>query len=191
MAICLVLGLSTALYRLFKHCTLTNKAVGSKWRAFSKPLQMLHGIGPSPKIVSRDSFSLSTWACLQISSAVYFSGCRFIFLIYYIFLTYYRCMFVLGFYYGSAWKGCSPLVPYKEDFLQFFKCVALSLHNCCRELEYWAQFTTSVGLYFYNWMESVCNRCVIEFLVAFCVVALLFIKFLFLQVSSLFTPSLH
>ena len=34
----LVLGPCTALYRLFlKHCTLTNKAVGTIWRALSKP----------------------------------------------------------------------------------------------------------------------------------------------------------
>ena len=42
--ICLVLGPSTAVYRLFlKHCTLTYKAVGTTWRAFSKPTQMRQG----------------------------------------------------------------------------------------------------------------------------------------------------
>ena len=36
----LVLGPSTALYRTFlKHCTLTNKAVGTIWRDLSKPPQ--------------------------------------------------------------------------------------------------------------------------------------------------------
>ena len=51
----LVLGPCTALYRLFlKHCTLTNKAVGTIWRAMSKPL-----------IVSRYSFSHQTLARFQ------------------------------------------------------------------------------------------------------------------------------
>ena len=40
----LVLGPSTALYEPFlKHCTLTNKAVGTIWRALSKPPQRRHG----------------------------------------------------------------------------------------------------------------------------------------------------
>ena len=42
--ICLVLGPSTALYRPFlKHCTLTNKAVGTIWRALPKPPQRRQG----------------------------------------------------------------------------------------------------------------------------------------------------
>ena len=40
----LVLGPSTALYEPFlKHCTLTNKSVGTIWRALSKPPQRRHG----------------------------------------------------------------------------------------------------------------------------------------------------
>ena len=40
----LVLGPCTALCRLFlKHCTLTNKAVGTIWRALSKPPQRRQG----------------------------------------------------------------------------------------------------------------------------------------------------
>ena len=42
--ISLVLGPSAALYRPFlKHCTLTNKAVGTIWRALSKPPQRRQG----------------------------------------------------------------------------------------------------------------------------------------------------
>ena len=42
--ICIVLRTSTAMYRLFlQHCTLTNKAVGIAWRAFSKPPHTRHG----------------------------------------------------------------------------------------------------------------------------------------------------
>ena len=41
----LVLGTSSALYRPFlKHCTLTNKAVGTIWRTLSKPPQRRQGL---------------------------------------------------------------------------------------------------------------------------------------------------
>ena len=42
--ICLVLGPSTDLYEPFrKHCTLINKALGTIWRALSKPPHRRHG----------------------------------------------------------------------------------------------------------------------------------------------------
>ena len=65
--ISLVLGPFTALYRSFlKRCTLTNKAVGTVWRALSKPPQRRTGSwSPSPLNVSRDFFSLWTWAHVQ------------------------------------------------------------------------------------------------------------------------------
>ena len=44
-----VLGPFTALYRSFlKHCTLSNKAVGTIWRALSKPPQRRQGPDPRP-----------------------------------------------------------------------------------------------------------------------------------------------
>ena len=47
--ICLVIGPFTALYRSFlKHCALTNKAVGTIWRALSKPPQRRQGPDPRP-----------------------------------------------------------------------------------------------------------------------------------------------
>ena len=47
--ISLVLGPSTALYGLFlKHCTLTNKAVGTIWRALSELPQRRQGPDPRP-----------------------------------------------------------------------------------------------------------------------------------------------
>ena len=73
----LVLGPFTALYRSFlKRCTLTNKVVGTIWRALSKPPQRRQGSwSPSPLIVSRDSFSLATWARVQTArSTAYFNG---------------------------------------------------------------------------------------------------------------------
>ena len=49
MTICLVLGPFTALYKSFlKHCTLTNKAVRTIWRALSKPLRGDRGPDPRP-----------------------------------------------------------------------------------------------------------------------------------------------
>ena len=45
----LVLGPFTALYRSFlKRCTLTNKAIGTIWRALSKPPQRRQGPDPRP-----------------------------------------------------------------------------------------------------------------------------------------------
>ena len=45
----LVLGPSTALYRsILKHCTPTNKAVGTLWRDLSKPPQTRQGPDPLP-----------------------------------------------------------------------------------------------------------------------------------------------
>ena len=47
--ICLMIGPSTALLRSFpKHCTLTNKAVGTIWRELSKPPQRRQGPDPRP-----------------------------------------------------------------------------------------------------------------------------------------------
>ena len=67
----LVLGPSTTLYGPFlKHCTLTSKAVGTLWRALSKPPQRRQGPwSSSPLIVSRNSFSHQTWARFQPGGA--------------------------------------------------------------------------------------------------------------------------
>ena len=69
--ICLVLGHCTSLYRPFlKHWTLTNKAIGTIWRALSKPPQRRQGPDfSSPLIGSRDSFSHQTWANFQPGGA--------------------------------------------------------------------------------------------------------------------------
>ena len=69
--ICLEFGPSTALYIPFlKHCTLTNNAVGTLWRALSKPPQRRQGPYLRPTmIVSRDSFSHQTRARFQTGGA--------------------------------------------------------------------------------------------------------------------------
>ena len=54
----IVLRPFTALYKPFlKHCTLNYKAVGTIWRALSKPPQRRQSWSLSPLIVSRDAFS--------------------------------------------------------------------------------------------------------------------------------------
>ena len=93
----LVFGPFTALYRsLLERCTLTNKAVGTIWQVVSKPLQTGYW-SPSPLIVSRDSFTLWTWARVQTArSKAYYNGCPYLFsiyvLLYYYMIVYYICM---------------------------------------------------------------------------------------------------
>ena len=75
----IVLGPSTALYRPFlKHCTLTNKAMGTIWWAMYKPPQRRQlSWSLSPLIVSRDSFSHQNWARFQTGGAQpALFGCR-------------------------------------------------------------------------------------------------------------------
>ena len=75
----LVLGPSTALYGPFlKHCTLTNKAVGTIWRALSKPPQRRQGPDLCPFwLLVGISFSKQIWARFQTSAAQStLIGCR-------------------------------------------------------------------------------------------------------------------
>ena len=73
----LVLGPITALYRSFlKRCTLTNKAVGTIWRALSKPPQRRQGPNPRPLwlLVGTPS-AFWTWARVQtVRSSAYCNG---------------------------------------------------------------------------------------------------------------------
>ena len=73
----LVLGPFTALYRSFlKRCTLTNKAVGTIWRALSKPPQRRQGPDPRPLWLLVGT-RLWTWARVQTArSTAYFNGRR-------------------------------------------------------------------------------------------------------------------
>ena len=127
----LVLGPFTALYRSFlKRCSLTNKAVGTLWRALSKPPQMRQGPDPRPLwlLVGTPSvfgpklaYRLLLWTSLDIFD---------------ILLYYYTCLcttFLWPLHFG--W----PLVLslHKEDYLQIFKCVSFWLHGFCSEWEGW------------------------------------------------------
>ena len=80
----LVLGLSTALYRSFlEHCTLTNKAVGTIWRDFSKPPQRRQGpdLCPLWLLVGTPKVLGPELAFRQVEHS-HSGGCLYIFLIY-------------------------------------------------------------------------------------------------------------
>ena len=72
----LVLGPFTALYRSFqKRCTLTNKAVGTIWRTFSKPPQRRQGPDPRPFWLLIGTPSAFGRARVQTArSTAYFNG---------------------------------------------------------------------------------------------------------------------
>ena len=101
----LVRGPSTAVYGPFlKHCTLTNKAIGTIWQALSKPPQRRQGsdlrplwllVGTQPSDLS--SLSAGRRIACPIRMSLY------IFLPYHI---YYLCFTCIDFYDLSAWDGC-------------------------------------------------------------------------------------
>ena len=118
---------------------------------------------PSPLIVSRDSFSLWTWARVQTArSTAYFNGCPYIFLIYY-YITIYVC--VTHFYDLSALVGCWSSNSIRRII---FKCVSFWIHGLCGKWEGWALVN---WFHHTSWatvvtptdrLKSVRNRCVIE-----------------------------
>ena len=126
-----VLGQCTALYRLFlKHCTLTNKAVGTIWRALSKfpqrrqcpdlrPLWLLVGTPSAirPELAfSRAEHSLPySDVTIYIFAVLYLSSMLYV----------YRFLWPLP----LGWLLVCCL--YKEVYLQIFKRVAFWLHGCC------------------------------------------------------------
>ena len=135
-----MLGPCTALYRLFlKHCTLTNKAVGTIWRALSKPPQRRQGpdlrplwllVGTPSAIRSELAFSRAEH-CLSPYSDV----TVYIFAILYLssMLNGYRFKWPLR----LGWLLVCRL--YKEAYLPNFKLVSFWLHGCCGEWEGWAR----------------------------------------------------
>ena len=125
----LVVGPFTALYRSFlKRCTLTNKVVGTIWRALSKPPQ--RRLGPDPRPL---------WLLIGTPSAFGPElACRLcvvqptlmdvpIFLIYF-YITICLCT---TFLWPLRLGWLLVLSLYKEDYLQIFKCVSFWLHGCC------------------------------------------------------------
>ena len=84
----LVLGPFTALYRAFlKRCTLTNKALGTIWRALSKPHQKRQGPDPRPLwllVRTPSAFGHEPAYRLHVAQPTLMKGP-------FIFLIYYRC----------------------------------------------------------------------------------------------------
>ena len=133
----LVLGPSTALYRsLLKHCTLTNKAVGTIWRALSKPPKRRQGPDLRP-------LWLLVWTPSAIRPELAFSRAEhslpYSDVTVYIYLLYicHLCFTCIDFYDLLGWLLVCCL--YKEVYLQIFKRVSFWLHDCCGEWVGWAR----------------------------------------------------
>ena len=131
----LVLGPSAALYGPFlKHCTLTNKAVGTIWRALSKPPQRRQGpdLRPLWLLVGTPSAIRPELACSRAEHSLPYSDVTiYIFAILYLssMLCVYRFLWPLR----LEWLLVCCL--YKKVYLQIFKCVSLWWHGYCGEWE--------------------------------------------------------
>ena len=125
----LVLGPFTALYRSFlKRCTLTNKAVGTIWRALSNPPQRRQGPDPCPLwllVGTPSAFGPELEYRLRVAQPTLMDVP--IFLIYF----YITNMFVYHMLLPLRFGWLMVLSLYKEDYLQIFKCVSFWLHSCC------------------------------------------------------------
>ena len=176
--ICLVLGPSTALYIPFlKHCTLTNKAMGTIWPALSKPPQRRQGpdlhtlwllVGTLSAIRPELAFRRAEHSLSYSDVTVY------IFDIWYLLPMLYVYRFLWPLRLGWMLVCCL----YKEVYLQIFKCVSFWLHGCCGKWEgkdskpvnhtSWVAVVTPTDR-----PKSVRNRCVIELFCLCCHFALL------------------
>ena len=128
-----------SLYRSFlMRFTLTNKAVGTIWRALSKPPQMRQGpdlrplwlLVGTPSVISPESASRRAEHRLSYSDVtiyIYFD-------IQYLSPMLYVYRFLLPLRLGWLLVCCL----YKEVYLQFFKCVSFWLHGRCGKWDGWA-----------------------------------------------------
>ena len=127
----LVLGPCTALCRLFlKHCTLTNKAVRTKWRALSKPPQRRQGpdLRPLWLLVGTPSAIRPELAFSRAEHSLPYSDVTiYIFAILYLSSMLYVYRFLWPLRLGWLLVCCL----YKEVYLQIFKCMSFWLHGCC------------------------------------------------------------
>ena len=139
MTIGLVLDFWTALYKPFlKHCTLTNMAVGTIWRALSKPPRRRQGpyLRPLWLLVGTPSFIRPELAFSRAEHSLPYSDVTiYIFAISYLssMLYVYRFLWPLRLEWLLVW------CLYKEVYLQIFKRVSFWLHGCCGEWEGWAR----------------------------------------------------
>ena len=135
----LVLGPCTALYKSFrKHCTLTNKAVGTIWQALSKPPQRRQGsdrrplwllVGTPSAIRPELAFSRAEHSLPNSDVTIYIFAISYLSSMLYV----YRFLWPLRLEWLLVW------CLYKEVYLQIFKRVSFWLHGCCGEWEGWAR----------------------------------------------------
>ena len=114
-----MLGPSTALYRLFlKHCTLTNKAAGTIWRALSKPPQRRQGpdLRPLWLLVGTPSAIRPELAFSRAENRLPYSDVTIYILLYHI---YHLCFTCIDFYDLSACGGCWFVVNIRKFIYKF------------------------------------------------------------------------
>ena len=150
----LVLGPFTALYRSFlKRCTLTNKAVGTIWRALSKPPQRRHDPDPHPLCLlvgTPSAFGPELAYGLRVAQPTLMDVP--IFFIYF-YITIYVC--VPHFYYLSALVGCWSSVSIRRIIYNFFG-KGWTLVNRFNHTSWLTAFTPT------DRPKSVRNSCVIK-----------------------------
>ena len=116
--ICLVLGPFTALYRSFlKRCTLTNKAVGTIWRALSKSPQRRQGPDPRPLwllVGTHSAFGSELAYRLRVAQHTLMDVTRYF---WYTYITIHGC--VPHFYDLSTLVGCWSLVYIRRVIYKF------------------------------------------------------------------------
>ena len=130
----LVLGPFTALYRSFlKRCTLTNKAVGTIWRALSKPPQRRQGTDTRPLWLSVGTPSASRPELAYRLRVAHPTLMDVPIYFWYTIILLYMFNCVPYFYDLSALVGCwSSVSRDKEDYLHIFRCVSFLITQLLR-----------------------------------------------------------
>ena len=176
----LVLGPSTALYRPFlKHCTLSNKAIGTIWRPLFKPPQRRQGPDLRPLWLLVGTLQPSDLSSLpdgrSITCPIRMS--HYIFLLYNI---YHLCFTCIYFYDVTAWGGWCFVVYIRRFIHQFLNVCPFDYTAVAgsgkvgpvNQVNYtsWVAVVTPIDR-----PKSFRNRCVIElFCGVVCVVTLPF-----------------
>ena len=171
----LVIGPSTALYRpSLKHCTLTNKAVGTIWRALSIPPQMRQGsdLRPLWLLVGTPSAIRPELASRRAKHSLPYSDVTIYILL--IYNVYHLCCMCIDLYDLSTGGGCLFVVYIRTIIYKFLNGCPF---NSCGKWEGKARIPVNHT----SWVvvgtptdrpKSVRNCCVIEHFVALLVLSL-------------------
>ena len=191
----LVLGPCIASYRSYlKHCTLTNKAVGTIWRALSKLPQRQQGpdLRPLWLLVGTPSAIRPELAFSRLEHSLPYSDVT-IYIFAILYLLYHLCFTCIGFYDLYAWGGCLFVVYIRRFIYKFvnvcpFYYTAVAASGKVRPVNQvnhtsWVAVVTPTDR-----PKSVRNRCVIElFCGVVCVVTLPFLTFNIFNMLVYFT----